>query len=110
MFTANDKDKAKLISTPNKLLNDYHARIALYEMPDSVLAFYEEYKNMITGRVVLVRSKEDEAEAAYYRNTCDKVFFVFSDKYFASSYFTGTSKKVTVPKALIKRINNNKNW
>ena len=110
MSTINAKDTAKLINIPNQLLSDYHARIALYDMPDAVLSFFEENENKINGQVVIVRSKNDEANAAHHRNTSDKVFFVFSDKFYASSYFTGTSAKVTFPKALIKRINNNKDW
>ena len=110
MSVVNSKDKAKLISEPNQLLSDYHARIALYEMPDSVLSFYEENESRINGKVVFIRNKVDEANAAHHRNTCDKVFFIFSDKFHATSYFTGVSHKVNLPKALIKRVNNNKDW
>lgn len=110
MTTITATDKAKLIRIPNALLNDYHARIGLYDMPDPVLDFFVENENEINGKVVIVRSKDDEANAAHHRNTCDKVFFIFSSKFYATSYFTGTSQKVTFPKALIKRINNNKDW
>ena len=104
------KDIKKLIDIPNQLLGDYHARVALYDMPDSILDFFEQNKAQINGEVVIVRSKEDEGFAANKRNSCNKVLFVFSVNYWVTSYFSGVCEKITFPKALIKRINSGKAW
>lgn len=99
----NDKDEKMLISKPNELLADYHARVMVVEVPDGILSFYEKNQDKINGKVIIVRSKSDEAKAAHARNTLDKVFFVFSDKYWLTSYFSGVCHKISLSNALIKR-------
>jgi len=98
-----DKDVTTLLNKPNSLLADYHARVMLEEMPDSILDFYENNQGNINGKVVIVRDKSDESKAAHARNTAEKVLFVFSDKYWMNSYFSGVCQKVKLSKALINR-------
>ncbi len=98
-----DKDVITLINKPNTLLADYHARIMLEEMPDSILDFYQKNKDKINGQVIIVRNKDDEPKAAHARNTEEKVLFVFSDKYWMNSYFSGVCEKVKLSQALINR-------
>ena len=100
-----EKDITKLINLPNKLLADYHARIALYEVPHSMLAFYKKHEDRINGDVVIVNDKNDDSYAASMRNSSQKAFFIFSDKYTVSSYFSGVCQKVNLPQALIQRVN-----
>jgi hypothetical protein len=99
----NEKDQTTLINKPNKLLKDYHARVFVQEVPESILAFYELNSDKIEGEVVIVRSKDDEANAARVRNTADKVLFVFGDHYWVTSYFSGTCEKITFSNALLTR-------
>lgn len=75
----------------------------LLEVPDSILSFYENNADKINGKVIIVKSKDDESTAAHARNTAEKVFFVFSDKYWVTSYFSGVCEKVNLSKALINR-------
>jgi hypothetical protein len=98
-----EKDRALLLSKVNKLLADYHARIMIDEAPEALLSFYEDNQHLINGEVVIVRTKENEPDAAHKRNTCDKVLFVFSDSYWVTSYFSGVCNKVNLPQALINR-------
>lgn len=98
-----DKDRKTLLSLPNRLLADYHARILLENVSEPILTFYENNKDEINGLVVIVRNQYDLGAASHARNTCDKVLFVFSDNQFAESYFSGVSKKFTLSNALIKR-------
>jgi len=107
-MTFTDKDTNRLINKPNLLLADYHARVMLIEMPDSILSFYENNADKINGTVIIVRTKEDEPAAAYARNTEDKILFVFSDKYWVTSYFSGVCHKVNLSQALINRALKNK--
>jgi hypothetical protein len=88
----------------NALLNDYHARVYIDEASDSLIYFYEQHRNDIKGELVIVRSEEDVAHAAYIRNHSDKALFVFSERYWITSYFSGTCQKVKLSKALIHRI------
>ncbi|MGL5472654.1 MAG: hypothetical protein ACRDCT_31475 [Shewanella sp.] len=102
-----EKDAKKLITVVNTLLADYHARVAIYEMPSSILMFFEENAEQVNGDVVIVRDKNDEGWAALKRNECPKVLFVFSEDYCVPSYFSGVCKQIVLPKALIKRFNAN---
>ncbi|MEH6454860.1 MAG: hypothetical protein V7749_00930 [Cocleimonas sp.] len=97
------KDQTILINKPNKLLADYNARLMICEVPESILSFYEKNADKINGEVIVVRSKDDESTAARARNTCDKVLFVFGDRYWLTSYFSGVCRKIPLTKALIKR-------
>ena len=104
MNTVNAKDKATLINTPNKKFKEFHiARAIIQEAPDSMLDFYLENQARIDAHVVLVRSKYDLARAAHHRNSGAKILFVFSNKVFADSYFTGTCEWIKYSKALIQR-------
>lgn len=102
-----EKDAKKLISVVNTQLADYHARVAIYGMPITILKFFEANAEQVNGDVVIVRDTNDEGWAAMKRNECPKVLFVFSEDYCVPSYFSGVCKKVVLPKALIKRVNAN---
>ncbi len=97
------KDEALLINQPNKLLADYHARVMVKEAPESICTFYEANAEKINGKVVIVRSKDDESAAALARNTLDKVLFVFSDTYWLTDYFKGVCQNIPLTAALLKR-------
>ena len=97
------KDEAALINKPNKLLADCHARVMVQEVPESICTFYENNADKINGKVVIVRSKDDESTAAIVRNTCEKVLFVFSDQYWLTSYFSGVCQNIPLSDALINR-------
>jgi len=99
-----DKDLKALISKPNSAIDGFAvARARLENMPDSILDWYEENKNLITADVVIVRGKEDESMAALARNSGRNTLFVFSDKYYVTSYFSGTTDLIKFSKALLKR-------
>lgn len=98
------KDFNNLINKPNDTFSGLVCRVALYNMPDSILDFYERYQYLIEADVVIVRSKNDEANAAHIRNSSEKAFFVFSDKYWVTSYFKGVCATMSLPAALINRI------
>lgn len=106
-INVNEKDAKKLITVVNTLLADYHARVAIYEMPSSILMFFEANAEQVNGDVVIVRDSNDEGWAAKKRNECPKVLFVFSEDYCVPSYFSGVCKQIVLPKALIKRFNAN---
>lgn len=55
-----EKDAKKLITVVNTLLADYHARVAIYEMPSSILMFFEANAEQVNGDVVIVRDTNDE--------------------------------------------------
>ena len=103
------KDNDILICKPNKLLEDFYARVALYEMPECILSFYENNQDKIKGDVVIVRSDCDESLAAERRNNSDKVLFVFSEDYWVTSYFSSVCQKIDIPNKLIKRVRNRSN-
>lgn len=98
----NKKDKEKLVKLPNELLSGYHARVMIKNAPERILKFYESNVK-INADVVIVRSKDDEAEAAKKRNYSDKVLFVFGEEYWLTSYFSGVCQNIPLPKALLKR-------
>ena len=102
--TISKKDHTKLINAANHLLSDYHARIALYKAPESILQFYERHQNEVKGDVVLVRNRDDVSHAAKMRNHGEKVFFIFSDLFRVDSYFSGVCHQVNLPQALINRV------
>lgn len=99
-----EKDFKALTCKPNSVIDGMAvARARLENMPDSILNWYEENQNLITADVVVVRGKEDESKAACARNSGKNTLFVFSDKYYVTSYFSGTTKLITFSKALLKR-------
>lgn len=99
-----DKDFKALTNKPNSVIDGLAvARARLEEMPDSILDWYEENQNLINADVVVVRGKEDESKAACARNSGKNVLFVFSDKYYVTSYFSGTTRLITFSNALLKR-------
>lgn len=98
-----EKDEQTLINKPNKLLADYHARVMVKEVPEAILSFYESNADKINGEVIIVRSKDDEPQAARARNALDKVLFVFGDKYWLDSYFSGVCQNIPLSNALINR-------
>lgn len=99
-----EKDIKNLIKKPNSFLAQFHcARVMLEEAPNTILSFYENNRDKIDGDLIIVRTKEDESKAAHARNTSDKVFFVFSDKYYVSSYFSSVCARFTLSNALINR-------
>jgi hypothetical protein len=104
------KDVKKLIDTPNNLFNQDFTRVAIYDMPESVMAFYEQHKSSVSGEVVVVRSRDDESIAAAKRNHGENILFVFSSTYKPSSYFTSVCKEYVVPYALVKRVNGGNAW
>jgi len=101
------KDFKTLTNKPNKIINGHSiARARLEEMPDEILNWYAENKEQINAKVVIVRSKEDEANAAKERNSGGNILFVFSERYCVTSYFSGTSQIIKLSNALINRAKN----
>ena len=99
------KDIDTLINKPNRMIDGLAvARARMEEMPDSILNWYEQHQDLIDADVVIVRSKEDEPKAAIARNSGNNILFVFSDKYYVTSYFSGTTRLITLSKALLKRM------
>jgi hypothetical protein len=102
------KDKAKLIKTPNKKFKELHiARAIIQEAPDSMIDFYIENQARIDAHVVIVRNEKDLPRAAHHRNSGAKILFIFSNKVFADSYFTGTCEWIKYPNSLIERFEKN---
>ncbi|MFT6903941.1 MAG: hypothetical protein ACJAS1_000586 [Oleiphilaceae bacterium] len=97
------KDETSLVNKVNKNLSGHSARVMIQEATESVCAFYERNADKINGSVVVVRSKEDEATASYIRNTSEKALFVFSEKYWLTSYFSGVCQNIPLSGALINR-------
>jgi len=97
------KDKASLISKPNSLLSNSHDRVMITNTPESILSFYEVNANKIGGKVIVVRTKKDEPAAAAARNSGEKTLFVFGEKYFVTSYFSGTCQNIPLSNALTTR-------
>ncbi|WP_198556704.1 hypothetical protein [Paraglaciecola sp. MB-3u-78] len=100
----NLNDIKTLINQPNMLLADFHAIIMIEEAPEALLDFYEKNADKINGKVVVVRSKADDALAANARNSEPKVLFVFSSDCWVSRYFSGVIQKVIFSAALLKRV------
>lgn len=98
------KDESNLVKKVNTLLAEFHiARVLVNGVPESICSFYEANADKINAEVKIVRNNIDEGQAAYARNHSENVLFVFSDKYFASSYFTGTSHVMKLSNALLNR-------
>ena len=108
MTTISKKDNNVLIAKVNALFEgeDTFQRVAIYNMPDSVLDFYQCNKDKINAEVMIVRSKDDIGIASLKRNHCEKVFFIFTDRapLLCTSYFTSVCREVCLSKALLKRM------
>lgn len=98
-----ETDRQLLIKRPNDLLAKYHSRVYIEDVPETILAFYEQNANEIQGEVLIVRSKNDEGFAAFRRNNADKALFLFGREYWVDSYFSGTCQRILLPKALLSR-------
>jgi hypothetical protein len=95
-----DKDHNKLINLVNNSFN----RLGVAR--EGLLNFYEDNKSKINAEVLIVRSKDDEGYAAYKRNHAERALFVFSIEYWLISYFSGTCKRLEVPKSIRCRLEN----
>ena len=99
-----DKDFKTLTNKPNNVIDGMAvARARLENMPNSILDWYEENKDLIDAKVVVVRNKEDESKATIARNSGKNILFVFGHNYYVTSYFSGTSRLIILSKALLKR-------
>lgn len=99
----NDADQQTLINRPNDLLAKHHARVYIENVPESILAFYEDNAEKITGEVLVVRSKKNEGFAAFRRDNASKALFLFGSDYWVGSYFSGSCQKIVLPKDLLAR-------
>ena len=110
-----DKDHKKLIATVNKRLDSWgdpeeigYTRTYIKDATPGLLDFFDRNQAEINAQVVLVERSEDEAAAAAARNSngfSQHTLFLFSMDYYVSTYFSGTCDLITLPDALIKRVN-----
>ena len=104
----NDKDQKTLINKPNQFFLECYGvgwRARIENAGQSIIDFYERNAGKINAEVVIVRTKDDEPNAALARNSGKNTLFVFAAEYWVTSYFSGTTELISFSKALVQRAN-----
>jgi hypothetical protein len=96
------KDKSTITKKINSALINYD-RILLQDATPAMIKHLQEVELGVDATFEFLSNNDDISHAALIRNSGKKAVFVFSDTFPPTSYFTETSSKVTLSKALLNR-------
>ena len=99
-----EKDKSMLIKKINNSFSMACCRIMITDAPQSLCDFFDTEREKFKAKIVILKTDKDDHLGAIARNSGKDCVLIFEENYWLiSNYFTGTCKKLSLSKALIKR-------